>query len=491
MKITKIRIYNTLSGKKDVFKPLKNKRVNLFVCGPTVYDFSHIGHARIYIIFDCFARYLKKTGYDIFYLQNITNIDDKIIARAKEKEVLPKDLARAFEGEYLKNMRTIGIASVKKYARATDYIKEIINQIKKIIEKGYAYRLDDGIYFNISKFKNYGKLSGRTVLQAEDAISRIDYSKNKKNRGDFCLWKFATPEEPKWPSVFGDGRPGWHIEDTAITEKFFGTQYDIHGGGRDLIFPHHEAEIAQIESISGKKPMARYWMHVGFLTINGQKMSKSLKNIISIDDFLKRHSFRYLRFWVAKNLWRSPLDYSESSIIETKIALEKIEEYLRRVLNPKSQIISLSTKKIGMGGKPKKQNPKLEKMIKRMKIDFYKALSDDFNTPKAFAGIFNFIRESNKLMEENAADANTIKKIKEFFKGVNEIFGIINFSELKQSNVPKEVEELVKKREFLRKNSEWQKADELRIEIEKYGFFVEDTKVGAIIKKIHAPSWIT
>src|SRR3989344_2049780 len=333
----KIKIYNTLSGKKELLKPLKGKKINLFVCGPTVYDFCHLGHAKTYVVFDCFAKYLKQVGFDVFYLQNITDIDDKIILRAREKGVLAQDLAEAFFKEYVKDMDALHVNSVKKYAKATDYIKEINSQITRLAEKEYVYRLDDGLYFDISKVKSYGKLSNRTALQAEDSVSRIDYSKGKKNRGDFCLWKFEVKGEPSWKSPLGAGRPGWHIEDTAITESFFGPQYDIHGGGRDLIFPHHEAEITQMESISGKKPMAKYWMHTGFLTIEGQKMSKSLNNFVTISDFLKRYSYQQLRFWIAKNLWHSPIDYSENAMIEVKMSLDKIEEFIRKITNPKLQ----------------------------------------------------------------------------------------------------------------------------------------------------------
>jgi cysteinyl-tRNA synthetase len=308
--MSKVSIFNTLTGKKDLIKPINGKKINLFVCGPTVYDYSHIGHARNYLVFDSFVKYLKYSGFSVFYLQNITDIDDKIIARARERGVSVKDLAVAFEKEYLKDMKALGINSVSKYARATSHIKEIISQIKRLNEKGFAYKIEgDGIYFDISKFKRYGKLSGRTALGAEDAVSRIDYSSKKKNRGDFCLWKLKQEgAEPSWPSPFGDGRPGWHIEDTAITEKFFGAQYDIHGGARDLIFPHHEAEVTQMESISGKSPMVKYWMHVGFLTVNGQKMSKSVGNFITISDFLKRCPPNYFKFFVAKNLWSPPID---------------------------------------------------------------------------------------------------------------------------------------------------------------------------------------
>src|SRR3989339_700640 len=229
-----IKILNTLTGKKDTLKPIRGKRINIFVCGPTVYDYPHLGHAKLALTFDFFVKYLRRIGFDVFYLQNITDLDDKIIARAREKGVLPKDLATAFEKEYIGNMKMLGANSVSKYARATSHIKEIIGQVKRL--------------------------------------------QDKKNRGDFCLWKFSSENEPSWPSPFGAGRPGWHIEDTAITEKFFGPQYDIHGGAVDLIIPHHEAEIAQMEAISGKAPLVRYWMHVGVLNMNSKKMSKSLNN---------------------------------------------------------------------------------------------------------------------------------------------------------------------------------------------------------------------
>ena len=439
-----------------------------------MYDFSHIGHARTYVIFDCFAKYLKYMGFDVFYLQNITDIDDRIIQRAREKGVSAKDLAEAFTKEHLKDMKMLGITSVKKYAKATSYIKEILSQVKRLQDKGFAYKLDDGIYFNISKFKNYGKLAGRTILDAEDSVSRIDYSKSKKNRGDFCIWKFATPGEPVWKAPFGDGRPGWHIEDTAITEKFFGARYDIHGGGRDLIFPHHEAEVTLMESLSGKRPIAAYWMHTGFLTVKGQKMSKSLHNFTTIADFLKRHPYQHLRFWIAKNLWHSPIDYSESIMIEVKMSLEKIEEFLRKVKSvksskPSSRLVTVT----------KQANS----LLKATKIKFYADLADDFNTPKAFATLFEFIKETNKLLEKGILDKKPAAQIYKFFAQINKIFDIIDFNKLKTSNVPREVMELVKARENHRKNSEWQKADEIRLEIEKYGFSVDDTDDGPVIKK--------
>jgi cysteinyl-tRNA synthetase len=464
-----LKIYNTLSGKKDLFKPIKGKKVNIFVCGPTVYDYSHIGHAKNYIIFDSFVKYLRHLGFNVFYLQNITDIDDKIIARAREKGVSPKDLAVAFEKEYLKDMKMLGVDSVSKYARATDYIKEIISQVQRLQDKGYAYKIEgDGIYYNIAKFKNYGKLAGRTALDAEDSVSRIDYSKDKKNRGDFCLWKFRQEElEPSWPAPFGQGRPGWHIEDTAITEKFFGPQYDIHGAGRDLIFPHHEAEIAQMEAISGKSPMAKYWMHVGFLTVNGQKMGKSLNNFILLADILKRCPVNYLRFFSLKNLWRMPVDYSESIMIEIRAAIEKIEEFLRKIKSAKS-------------AEPSKA-ANLE--IKKLKENFYKELDDDFNTPRAFGAMFDFIKKTNEILDKDSISQKQADEIYKFFQEINEIFGIIDFKKVNKT-IPAEIKKLVKDRETYRKNKEWQKSDEVRLQIEKLGFTVEDTNNGPIIKSI-------
>lgn len=467
-----VKIYNTLTRKKEILKPRKGKKIHFFVCGPTVYDFSHIGHARTYIIFDCFVKYLTHVGYQVFYLQNITDVDDKIIQSAREKGVLAKDLARAFEKEYLKDMKTLNVTSVKKYARATAHIKEIISQVQRLLKKGYAYQLTDGIYFDISKFKNYGKLSGRTALQAEDGISRIDHANNKKNRGDFCLWKLAESQEnwePKWPSPFGLGRPGWHIEDTAITEKFFGAQYDIHGGGQDLMFPHHEAEVTQMEAISGKRPLAKYWMHTGFLTFNGQKMGKSLGNTTNINAFLKRYTREEMRFWIAKNLWHSPIDYSESAMIEVRAGLEKIEEFLRKI------------KKIKITGK---NNPTLKNILTKAQQDFWQNLADDFNTPKAFATIFELVKEINKLLDIGHINKKEARTIEKFFIQMNHIFGIIDFKKLKKSNIPLEVEKLLIARENYRKEKNWEKSDEIRQEIEKYGFTVDDTKDGAVLKKI-------
>ena len=479
-----LKLYNTLTRKKEIFRPRKNKKADFFVCGPTVYDFSHIGHARTYIAFDVISKYLREKGYDVFYLQNITDVDDKIIKRAKERKMTWKKLARFFEKEYLQDMKDLKVNGVTKYARATDYIKEIISQVNRLLKRGYAYRTEDGIYYDISKFKNYGKLSKRTALMAQDAVSRIDESKKKRNKGDFCLWKFSKPEEPRWKSPWGWGRPGWHIEDTAITEKHFGPQYDAHGGARDLIFPHHEAEIAQMEAISGKKPMVKYWLHTGFLTVNGQKMSKSLGNFITIKDFLKNHSPRILRFFVLKSHYRSPINYSEKVISQIKEESKRIAEFIGRLKG----IASSNKRNSGMPGD----------LILKAKRKFEKMMDDDFNTPKAIAAIFEFINKTNYLIDQNKINKDNANDILNLFGWFDKILGIdltkahysiiltgvINIKDkVKIKKIPKTILKLAQKRKKYRQEKNWQKADEIRKEIEKSGYLFEDTKKGTKIKK--------
>lgn len=454
-----LKVYNTLTKKKELFKPLKGKKVNLFVCGPTVYDFSHLGHARTYLIFDMIVSYLKETGFNVFYLQNITDIDDKIINRAREKNIIPEKLARRFEKEHLKDMENLKINSVNKYARATDHIAEIINQIERLIEKGVAYRIEDGIYYDIAKFKNYGKLAGRTILQAEDGVSRIDEGKNKKHKGDFCLWKFSKENEPKWESPWDDGRPGWHIEDTAIAEKYFGCQYDIHGGARDLIFPHHEAEIAQMEIISNKKPMAKYWLHSGFLTVEGEKMAKSLKNFVTIRDFLKENRPEVLRFFVFSSLYRSPIDYNAEKIKQAKSNLERINEFYEKI-------------------KEKSKKPEKISLKSDFLKNYLKFLDDDFNTPKFFSAVFDLIKKSNKKFEK--LSEKELKEIYQLFIFIDRIFKIFPGKE----KVPENIINLAKLREKYRQEKNWVKADEIRKKIQELGYFIEDTEKGQKIKKI-------
>ena len=464
-----LKLYNTLSKKKEFFRPRKRKKANLFVCGPTVYDFSHIGHARTYVVFDMIAKYLRQKDYNVFYLQNITDIDDKILARAKKEKTDWKKLSRKFEKEYLKDMKALNINSITKYAPATNYIKEIISQIEILLKKGFAYQIKDGVYYDVSKFKDYGKLSGRTASQAEDALSRIDEAKEKRNKGDFCLWKTSKKGEPKWPSPFGPGRPGWHIEDTAIAEKYFGCQYDIHGGARDLIFPHHEAEIAQMEAKSGKKPLAKYWLHTGFLTVKNKKMAKSLGNFVTIRDFLKKHSPRALRLFILKAHYRSPIDYSEKEIKGVEKQLERIDEFIEKL---KEQRI-----------KNRKQRRKTKNLILKVEKEFGMAMDDDFNTPLALALMFNLITQGNKLFDKGKLAPGDARDILKFLRKIDKIFNFIFWGK-KTLTIPSSIKNLVKKRERARQEKNWKLADQIRQKIKQEGYLIEDTRQGPKIKRM-------
>jgi cysteinyl-tRNA synthetase len=446
-----LKIYNTLTKKKEVFKPMKNKKVHIFVCGPTVYDLMHIGHAKTYIQFDVIVKYLRYKSYKVSYLQNITDLDDKIIEKAKKEKTEPQKLARQFEKYYHQDEQALRIDSVSRYARATAYIKQIVKQIEALIDKGCAYKTSDGYYFDIKKFKDYGKLSRRTVTGAEDAVSRIDEGIEKRNKGDFCLWKISRPSEPSWKTKLGKGRPGWHIEDTAITETHFGPQYDIHGGARDLIFPHHEAEIAQMESASGKKPLVRYWLHTGFLNVRGRKMSKSLGNLITVKDALKKYDYRVLRFFYIASHYRSPINFTEKSLEKAKNSLERLNDFVKATKSGKDDL----------------------KLLKQLKEKFIKAMDDDFDTVKALATIFDFIKKSYK---NNTGG----KKAYDFLIEFDKIFGILD---LKQEKIPAQIKKLIAQREQARKQKNFQKSDQLRQKIKKLGYWVEDTAKGPKVKK--------
>ena len=462
-----LKIYNTLSRKKETFKSIKKNQVNLFVCGPTVYDYAHLGHAKTYTQFDVIVKYLRYKGYKVFYLQNITDIDDKIINRANKEQTDWKEIVAKYEKEYFEDMKNLGIDSVNKYAKATDYIKEIISQVKRLIEKGVAYKISDGYYFDLTKFKEYGKLAKRKILEKGDAVSRIDENPEKRNSGDFCLWKFKKENEPFWASDFarsnsegkfekfeqgreqselGEGRPGWHIEDTAITEKELGSQYDIHGGGLDLIFPHHEAEIAQMESISGKKPLVRYWMHTGFLKIDKEKMSKSLGNFSTIKEILKRYSPEIIRYVFASTHYRKPIDFSDKILENARLSYGRLKNICEEIKDD-------------------------GKINGKYLEEFEKAMDDDFNFPKALQVLWKLVRDGKSI-----GKYQTIKKIDEVF--------CFNLLEKEKIEISKEIQKIVEEREQARKNKNWKKADELREVLKKKGYLIDDTEKGIKIRLV-------
>ena len=454
-----IKVYSTMTRQKEELKVTNNK-IKLFVCGPTVYDYSHIGHARTYISFDVIVRYLKHEGYSVFYLQNITDIDDKIIKRAKENNEDPLELSHRFEKEYLKDMETLNVSNVNFYARATEHMNEIINQIQDLIDKGYAYDTETGVYFDVSKFEDFGKLSNRNLDDLQN--TRIQIDSTKKDPKDFALWK-KQDEQPYWESPWGNGRPGWHIEDTAITEAYFGPQYDIHGGGLDLIFPHHDAEIAQMEASSGKEPLVEYWMHTGFLNVSGEKMSKSLGNFITIKELLEIVTPEVYRFFVLSTHYRSPIDFSEDT-------LKQAENSLKRIQNTGKIIIDKLTEDNLPEGKV------LDEDLELFKEEFFNAMNNDFNTPIASSNLFDFTHKINKAISSNEVSRNTLNNIVETFKDIESILGFdIIVEDDMVSDVSGDLLNIITEiREDLRSKKDWDLADKIRDELANLDITLED-----------------
>lgn len=385
--IMTLQVHNTLSGQVEEFVPREAKKVQMFVCGPTVYDFAHIGNAKTYTQFDLIARALRYLGFDVTYLQNITDIDDKIIARAAERGVTPEDIAAEFAERYMEDMESLHNTSVSQYALARDYITQIESQVIRLVEKDFAYQISDGYYFNVAAFPAYGKLSGRNDLKADDAVSRIDENPEKKNPQDFCLWKFKKPGEPAWQSSLGEGRPGWHIEDTAITEAVFGPQYDLHGGAVDLIFPHHEAEISQMEALSGETPFVKYWLHTGFLNVDGGKMSKSKNNFYTIRDVVaKGYSPLSLRYLFLMSHYRTPVNFTWEALDAAQNAFEKLKRFVTTTSPQPSPNLGEG------GGTP-------GEVDLAYKAEFTAKLENDFNTPQALAVLWTLVKDKEVTPE--------------------------------------------------------------------------------------------
>lgn len=503
-------IYNTMKREKEFFEKKKyNKNINLFVCGPTVYDDAHIGHGRTYIAFDMIKSYLEFIGYSVFYIENITDIDDKIIMRAKENNTDPADLAIYYEKRFKEDMKKLNADSVNLYPRATYHMNEIFNQIQVLIDKGFAYETETGVYFETSKFKDFGKLSNRDLEKLDS--HRINVDSTKKDPKDFALWK-KTNENPYYESKWGNGRPGWHIEDTAITEKYFGPQYDIHGGGLDLIFPHHDAEIAQMEAISGKEPLVKYWMHTGFLNVDGVKMSKSLGNFITIRDLLEKWDPMAYRLFVLSTHYRSPIDFSSKSLEQasknldrlnktieslkdTSIKLEKFSSI--EIINETNEIESKNSKNTLDNNLDKnrldKDNLNKNKLDKNnlnkvnlAKEEFLKNMDDDFNTPKALATILSFTKTINsniKIINEKEAnelgidDYKFIQESLSLLKDFNSVFRLDLFDkkeEVEEDKSSELLEIIINTREKLRESKNYQLSDEIRDKLNEIGINIED-----------------
>lgn len=467
-----ISLYNTMTNKKEEFKPINEGKVGMYVCGVTVYDYTHIGHGRSSVAFDVIRRYFEYCGYDVTFVKNFTDVDDKIINRANENKELWSELALRFIKEHDEDMDSLYIKRPTYTPMATKYIEKMINYCERLIEKGNAYAVDGDVYFRVNSFKEYGKLSGRN-LDDMMAGARVDVNDKKENPLDFALWKGAKEGEPFWESPWGKGRPGWHIECSVMSEAILGSSIDIHGGGQDLIFPHHENEIAQSEAISCTT-FANYWIHNGFVNINKEKMSKSLNNFFTIRDILKICHSEALRLLFLMTHYRQPLEYSEDKLKEATSALQRIYTFLDEVEH--------------IQGSKKGKN--MEKEICDMKEHFIKefesAMNDDFNTPKAVAAIFEIVRIGNTVIASKP-DNETAERLKDvtayIFNIVSKVLGIMNHSAkdwyISNLKVPlDEVESLIAKRAEARKNKDFALADSIRAELTEKGVEIIDTIEG-------------
>lgn len=477
-----IRIYNTLSRKKEDFIPIEPGNVSMYVCGPTVYDSCHIGHARSVIVFDLISRYFKANGYHVTYVRNFTDVDDKIIKRANELGENPKVLAEKYILEFYQDMDSLHVQRASIEPKATEHIQQIIEFIEKLIRNGFAYAINGDVYFAVEAFKEYGKLSGRK-LEDMEAGARIDIDERKRNPFDFALWKSAKPGEPSWESPWGKGRPGWHIECSAMSTQYLGSTFDIHGGGKDLIFPHHENEIAQSEAASGK-PFARYWIHNGFININQEKMSKSLGNFLLIKDVLKQYHPDAIRLFLLSNHYRSPIDFTDKAMDEAVSGLDKLYALLERI---ETKLGSLSGAQIPQYGTGEYWHR------------FCEAMDDDFNSARGIGVLFDAVRSINRLMDDYPdqipSDVQTligtghtdILKIGSIlgilFESPADYFNRKKLHGLEQTDMDSEmIEKLIQERTEARKSKNWARADQIRKQLLDLHIILEDRPDGTIWK---------
>jgi len=466
-----MKIYNTLTKQKEEFKPLKDNRVTIYTCGPTVYDFFHVGNARVFITFDVVRSYLKYRGYDVVFVQNFTDIDDKMIKRAKEEGITVKQLAERFIKEYFTDADALRVKRADVHPRATEHIKEIIELIEKLIEKGYAYAVDGDVYFAARKFKDYGKLSGQNLEELE-AGARVEPGEKKKDPMDFALWKAKKEGEPCWGSPWGEGRPGWHIECSCMSMKYLGETIDIHGGGSDLIFPHHENEIAQSEAATGK-PFARYFMHVGYLNVNNEKMSKSLGNFFTVREILKEYNPEVLRLFMLSTHYRSPINFSRELMDQARSALERLYNALYALKH---------LQEVTGDRELNQEERELLDRLRSLKQKFIDSMDDDFNTAEALGAIYEIVREANTNLKDTSSK-KLVTYTKELILELGDILGLFgDFG--KEELVDEEILKLIEERQKARKEKNYALADKIRDELKDKGVILEDTPSGVRWKKI-------
>ena len=470
-----LKIFNTLTRKKEKFVPLKKGEVGIYVCGPTVYNFIHIGNARPFVIFEVVRRYFKFIGYKVKYVQNLTDIDDKMIKKANELGITVRELAQKFIMEYFTDTDSLKIERADVYPRATDHIKEIIEMVKSLEEKGYAYEIDGDVFFNVSKFKGYGKLSHQNIAELRSG-SRVKVDKRKKEAIDFALWKRAKEGEPNWESPWGKGRPGWHIECSAMSMKYLGKTFDIHAGGSDLIFPHHENEIAQSEAHNGQQ-FVKYWMHNGYLCLNNKKMSKSLGNIMKVREIREKYSGEATRYFILSAHYRNPLDFCEEQLQQSRKSLQRLKNTIYNV----KYILKQEKFKDSLN----KNEELLIGQIKENEKKFMEAMDDDFNTPVALSWIFALNKEVNiYLTSEGFKNKKVLEDVVKFYHDLaGQVLGILGDEDLKINFEEQEIQNLIDEREKARKEKDWSMADKIRDKLKENGIILEDTSEGVRWKK--------
>ncbi|MFI3210081.1 MAG: cysteine--tRNA ligase [Peptostreptococcaceae bacterium] len=464
-----MKIYNTLNRQKEEFIPIEEGKVKMYVCGPTVYNYIHIGNARPFIMFETLRRYLEYKGYEVTFVQNFTDVDDKIIKRGHEENMTPEEVANKYIQEYFIDADNLGIKRANIHPKVTDNIEEIIEFVKELESKGYAYESKGDVYFNTKAFDGYGKLSKQNQEDLE-AGARIEVNSKKKNPMDFVLWKAKKEGEPGWNSPWGEGRPGWHIECSVMSNRYLGETIDIHAGGQDLTFPHHENEVAQSEARSGK-PFSNYWMHNGYININNEKMSKSKGNFFTVRDISKKYDLEIVRFFMLSSHYRNPVNFSDELLMQSKAGLERLynaKEKLEFVISNLTDSNLLT------------EEESLVNNIKAFKGKFVNAMDDDLNTADAISIMFELSRFMNTNVNENSSKQFAVKCL-ELFVELSEVLNIVSKNE--ENIVDEEIEDLINKRVDAKKNKDFDLADQIRNELLEKGIVIEDTRQGTKWKR--------
>lgn len=477
-----LKVYNTLTKQKEEFTPVEPGKVKMYVCGVTPYNHPHIGNARPFITWDVIKRYLEKRGYQVLHVQNFTDVDDKIINTANAEKVSWDAIANRYIASYFEVMDKLNVKRADIYPTVSGHMNEIVEMVQKLVDKGFAYVVDGDVYYSVAKFDDYGKLSGR-CLDDMKAGARVDVDERKNHPMDFALWKSSKPGEPSWDSPWGQGRPGWHIECSAMSLKYLGNSFDFHGGGSDLIFPHHENEVAQSEAYTGEAPFVRYWLHNGFITVNEEKMSKSLGNFFLVKDILAHYPPEVLRFFILATHYRSPLDFSDERLTEAGRSLERL----------KNAIDNLRSLETLPGGDVSTESTALRTAAEKAEMDFNAAMDDDFNTALAISVMFGLAKEINIYHSAAAAgkvpyDPAAVSEARDMYYGMAEVLGLlVNERQGKLAGADVLVNQLmdiiIEIRQDARKKKDWAIADKIRDSLGATGIVIEDSPQGARWKK--------